>query len=95
MLLNINTAARNLGVPLCKALPALHALTGCDTVGAFAGRGKGRALNLVRNSEKYQVLLGVMGTEWDLSAETPSGLEEFTCELYGSHQTTVNVNKCR
>lgn len=29
-----------LGAPKCRALPFFHALTGCDTVSCFSGKGK-------------------------------------------------------
>ncbi len=32
--------ARTLGPDRCIALPMFHALTGCDTVSCFSGRGK-------------------------------------------------------
>ena len=38
--LAIHEHARLLGEETCMALPFWHALTGCDTVSHFAGRGK-------------------------------------------------------
>ncbi len=31
-----------------RALPGLHALTGCDTLSSFAGKGKKAALDIVK-----------------------------------------------
>ena len=31
----------------CAALPGLHAFTGCDSVSAFAGKGKDKCYNLL------------------------------------------------
>ena len=37
----------------CAALPGLHAFTGCDSVSAFAGKGKGKCYNLLRKNLKF------------------------------------------
>ena len=39
---------------LCKCLIGMHAFTGCDTLSAFAGRGKITALRLVKQQTSYQ-----------------------------------------
>ena len=31
---------QSLGEDVCKALPRIHALTGCDSTSAFVGKGK-------------------------------------------------------
>ena len=38
--LTIHDIAAQLGPERAKALPMLHALTGCDTVSLFSGKGK-------------------------------------------------------
>ena len=38
--INVVSVAQKLGRDKCLALPAFHALTGCDTTSSFAGRGK-------------------------------------------------------
>ena len=38
--LDATAMAQALGVEKCKALPAFHALTGCDVTSSFAGKGK-------------------------------------------------------
>ena len=38
--IDTTSIAETLGAQKCKALPAFHALTGCDTTSSFAGRGK-------------------------------------------------------
>ena len=40
-LIDVKKLASALGVDVCKALIGFHAFTGCDTVSAFSGRGKG------------------------------------------------------
>ena len=36
-----------------KSLIGLHALKGCDTVSAFAGKGKSKAFNMLMKNGKY------------------------------------------
>ena len=38
--INVTQVCEQLGVEVCRALPGLQALTGCDTVSSFAGKGK-------------------------------------------------------
>ena len=46
--INVTQVCEQLGVEVCRALPGLHALTGCDTVSSFAGKGKKAALDIVK-----------------------------------------------
>ena len=39
---------QSLGEDVCKALPALTALTGCDSTRAFVGKGKRQAFHYGR-----------------------------------------------
>ena len=47
----VSQVCEQLGVEVCQALPGLHALTGCDTVSSFAGKGKKVALDIVKADE--------------------------------------------
>ena len=49
------------------ALPGMHVLTACDTVTAFAGRGKVSALKVARLHPAYREALKQLGDSWDLS----------------------------
>ena len=46
-LLNIPAMMTELGEDICNVLPSLHAITGCDSVSCFAGRGKKEDWNLL------------------------------------------------
>lgn len=64
----------------------LHAFTGCDSVSAFKGKGKIKALKMLL-SPKYSRYLGAfqdLGTNWDIDEALVGSLEGFTCSLYGS-----------
>ena len=54
--------ARSLGEDVCQALVGLHVFTGCDTVSAFAGRGKLGAQKLLKDSKTYSK--GVQASWW-------------------------------
>ena len=45
---DIATIRQSVGEELCNALPGIHSFTGCDTVSAFAGCGKVRAVTLAK-----------------------------------------------
>jgi hypothetical protein len=80
-IISINAAAEKLGPNMCKALLGIHAFSGCDTVSAFAGRGKIRILNAVKKSVRFQELFGELGTSWDVSTNVMIGLEDLTCQV--------------
>ena len=78
----------------CEALLGLHAFTGCDTVSAFAGKGKIAGLNLLGKGMHLETLQS-FGSEWHISADLVSRLEEFTCQLYSTHTNIKKVNDMR
>ena len=52
-----------LGQNLCSSLLGMHAYTGCDTVTAFAGRGKIGALRIVKEQRSFQDMCDLLGVE--------------------------------
>ena len=67
----------------------MHAFTGCDTVSAFAGKGKAKALKLVR---KFTLKLG---QDWEINQEFLDKLEAFTCLLYAPKTSSRKINELR
>ena len=62
---------------ICENLPALHALTGCDTTSHFFNTGKGTVLRkIIRNPEKI-VLLDGIGQMKEIDEETLENTKEF------------------
>ncbi|CAM4534943.1 unnamed protein product [Leuciscus chuanchicus] len=94
-LVAIRKVAATVGMDTCRALIGLHAYTGCDTVSAFAGKGKTRALTLLMNNKETQDTFLKLGQEWDLSPELSNKLEAFTCVLYAPKASTTMINKLR
>ena len=46
---------------VCEALPGMHAITGCDTVSSFAGKGKLSAFQLVKKNVHSKNFLPGLG----------------------------------
>ena len=81
---------------ICAALPVFHALTGCDTVSIFSGRGKKTAWNtwevFPEVTEAFEDLLLM---QQDMSEATTALLERFVVLLYDHTSDIVNVNDAR
>lgn len=92
---DITKVANSLGSETCKALIGLHSITGCDTVSAFAGKGKVAAMKIVRTSQEHREALQQLGTEWTLTPELFHHLQSFTCHLYNARASTNDVNELR
>ena len=87
-LVDIRNVVDTVGIDVCRALIGLHAYTGCDTVSAFAGKGKTSALKLLTSNRDIQDTFLELGQEWDLSPELMDKLEAFTCVLYAPKTST-------
>ena len=92
---NISQLVGSLGSNLCKALPGLHAYTGCDTVSAFAGRGKLSALNLLQKNNDFCETFQKLGAEWTVTSDLYEALQAFTCEMYSRKTKITKVNQMR
>ena len=66
-----------LGPRVCLVLPSLHALTGCDALSAFAGKGMKRAFEMVRcESQSMSESVDVFGESLLLREQSITKLEE-------------------
>jgi len=80
---DMRKVAVTLGIDVCRALIGMHSFTGCDTVSAFAGKGKTiSALKLLTTNRNIQRMFCRLGEEWDLCPQLMNELEAFTCLLY-------------
>ena len=66
-LIDINKVASAVGQDVCKVVVGMHAYIGCDTVGAFAGKGKAQALKLLKDDKEIRDTSTKLRQEWDLS----------------------------
>ena len=46
-----------------KALIGVHAITGCDTISTFSGKGKWKAVQLLQRNERYVRAMASIGEE--------------------------------
>ena len=93
--LDISMLASSLRSSVCDALIGLHAVSGCDNIGAFAGRGKLIALKQMKSNKTYQEAFSHLGQSWDVSTELFEKLQEITCHMYIPSTNTSNVNDLR
>ena len=93
--IDIRRVAATIGIDACRSLIGMHAYTGCDSVSAFAGKGKASALKLLTSNRDIQEIFLELGQEWDLSPELVDKLEAFTCLLYGPKASSTRVNDLR
>ena len=92
---DISKVAATIGMRVCRALIGMHTFTGCDTVSAFAGRGKTKALKLLISHVDYQDTFLKLCQEWVLSQELVDKLETFTCHLYAPKLSSTRINELR
>ena len=77
------------------ALPALHALTGCNYTAAFNRKGKVKGLQLLEEDENGSVIKAfarLTSVNSDIEMEP---FENFVCNLYGFKGKTQSVNEAR
>lgn len=94
-LIDINKVAASVGIDVCHALVGMHAYTGCDTVSAFAGKGKASALKYLTTDQEVQGTFRDLGKEWDVSSELMEKLETFTCRIYSPKAAVTKINDLR
>jgi len=80
----VHTICQRLGRKMCQALPAFHALTGCDTNSSIVGVSKKKAWTVLQHSDVHQQSLGMVGQEPVLDENCRIGCERFICSLYPS-----------
>ena len=95
--LDATLMARQLGSVKCDALPAFHALTGCDTTSGFAGRGKRTAWsvwNKFSDVTPALLTLAQTPTEAHIDEILPT-IERFVIQMYDKESSDSSVNKAR
>jgi hypothetical protein len=92
--IDVTKLAHVLGESVCNALIGLHAFTGCDSVSAFAGKGKVSGLKMLANPT-FQNTFAQIGKEWLLTDDLAEELQEFTCRLYNARSPIKTVNDLR
>jgi len=93
-IVNVTTISQSYGYKKCEAILGVHVFTGCDTVSAFRGKGKVKALKLMLDSPEACDDFQKLGTDWILSDEILSRLEPFVSLLYGQKNCS-DINYAR
>ena len=93
-LINVSNLALEYGQPKFSALMALHAFTGCDTTSCFKGIGKLKPYKTLQKSPEYEKSIGNLGDTWDISVNSLSVLQKFTCSIYGNKNIAL-IDKLR
>ena len=74
--------ATHLGPAICKALPAFHSLTGCDSTSALFRVGKTKAWNGITKNQAHLNHLAEIGQSPDIDEQIATNAEVFICSLY-------------
>jgi hypothetical protein len=76
-------------------LPSFHALTGCDSVSSFRGRGKVKAWQILSEElDQYQAIQG-LGDDADVSEDVQEAVFRFVGALYDRKEMDGDVNLLR
>ena len=80
---------------ICRALPFFYALSGCDTVSSFYGKGTCKAYNVwLKSSQKddlTEVFIQLGETLAEVTPNMMNVLESYVLGLYGSKHTTLGA----
>lgn len=93
-LVSIPRIHEKLGSAVCQILPGLHAITGCDTVSAFVGKGKKKALEIAIKDEGIRRAVDAIGKHIPPTDDDINNLESFVCTLYNGIGSD-NINETR
>ena len=87
---SVKAISQSVGQNVCKALPGLHAITGCDTTSAFLGKGKKKGLSLIKEQPDLCQCMQTLGESFDVSDQLFLDCESFVCSLlYMGNQEIV------
>ena len=94
--IKLQPIVHSLGTQKIAALPALHALSGADNTGSFAGKGKATWWKGFQEaSQDIITALGNHGAREPPSAETMAAIEKLICNLYVPKTTITTVKDLR
>ena len=91
-LIDISNVAASVGPDVCKTLLGMHDFTGCHTVRGFAGKGKIRALKILKANAEFKEVFAQLGVQWNLPPNVHVKLEEFVCKLCATRPATSSID---
>ena len=92
--IDVSALYNKLGPKISKALPGLHAFTGCDFNPALYRRGKKKPLQFLMTSETFQNAFLDLGSKEHNVQDSFHIIQSFTCHLYGLKKLS-DVNQAR
>jgi 5'-3' exonuclease len=92
--IDVQLVRKQLDDEISQAMLGLHALSGCDSVSGFYGKGKVKGAKLLFTEKTYQETLGELGMQHDLSENLFNEVQKYVCHLYGQADC-IDVNTAR
>ena len=92
--IDLKKIEQSTGNDVSKALIGLHCLTGCDSVSAFYGKDKNKALNLLLKDDELYPAFKDLGERFDINPDMAMSMEKCVCRLYGQKGVNI-VNEAR
>ena len=83
-----------LSVDVINALPAVHALSGCDSTSSLSGIGKVKFFKTVCKDERYYNAASILGESETINDTVVDVLEELFCDVYGA-KDEIDINSAR
>ena len=95
--ITIHESTTSLGSSICRILPALHCITGCDSVSSFSGIGKKSGLSVLKSNIDQLVEMFEFGESSELMLQEPvvEACIKFVCLLYDKKSTLIDINALR
>jgi len=85
----------SLGQLLCKAFPAFHALTSCDSTSSLQGIGKKTAWKTILKENRLQQQLSKFGGDSVVGESTLRSGEELLCTPYSPKECFAKAHDVR
>ena len=94
--IKLQPIAEGLGRRKIGALPALHAISGCDVTGSFANKAKPTWWKIFKEADENTISsLANLGTREQPSMMTMQAIEKLVCQLYIQGTTIGSVAELR
>ena len=77
-----------------ESLPAMHAISSCDSVSAVNGKGKAKWLSTIQKKEECLQSVSQLGDTIKINADVFQKIEKLFSHLYGMPDET-NINEAR
>ena len=86
--------SKDLGQEMCTALLGVYVFTGEDCNAAFKGKGKKKAIKLLKAKPEFLRAFAKLGDSWKVDKAVFAELEKFVCALYALPRFS-KVNEAR